>query len=272
MVPIKIDDILFAHGDYSTAIQQSKYIKWNRNLIVGNEDIAIYTDGSLPRVNNRVKTKIAWLLESPAVSAYQHEWIKTNYKAFDIIFTNNRDLLEMDSKFKFLPTGGCWIRPEEQYIYPKTKLISIIASNKNWTDGHALRNNIVNEIRNGQIKCDLYGRGFNDLPEKLDGLKDYMFSIVVENTKKDYYFTEKLIDCFATGTIPIYWGCPSIGNYFDERGMLVFNNVNELKNIVNGISPELYNLKLEYARKNFETAKDYMIAEDYMYEKYLSNL
>ena len=279
MVSIKIDDILFAHGDYSTAIQQSKYIKWNRNFIVGNEDVAIYTDGSLPRVNNRVKTKIAWLLESPAVSAYQHDWIKSNHNHFDIVFTNNKDLLDMGEKFKFLPTGGCWIKPEEQRIYPKTKFMSMIASNKNWTDGHNVRNKLIDIMRNsgGYIdtvrrhKIDLYGRGVNDLPEKLDGLRDYMFSIVVENTRKDYYFTEKLIDCFATGTVPIYWGCPSIGKFFDGRGILSFDSINELQENLRTIDESSYNSMLEYIKINFDKAKEYMIAEDYMYEKYMNN-
>lgn len=268
MVSIKIDDNLFAHATYSTDFQESKYIKWNRSPISGKENIAVYTDNSLSRVNPNVNKKICWLLESPSVSLYSHEWIAKNHNKFDIIFTNNKTLLDINDKFKFVPTGGCWIKSEDQYVYPKSKLVSIIASNKNWTDGHILRQKIVDEIKRNKIKVDLYGRGFNEIKYKLDGLKDYMFSIVVENTKKDYYFTEKIIDCFVTGTIPIYWGCPSIGNYFDEKGVLVFNNIDELNKIVNGLSPELYNLKLEYARINFEKAKEYMIAEDYMYEKY----
>lgn len=264
---LKIDDVLFAHAQYSTDYQISKHIKWDRSFIIGNEDIAVYTDNSLSRVNKNVKNKIAWLLESPAVSSYWHEWIKNNQYLFDIIFTNNKDLLDSGDKFKFVPTAGCWIKREDQYVYPKNKMISIIASNKNWTDGHKMRNSITNEIKN----IDIYGRGLNAIDYKLNGLKDYRYSIVVENTKKDYYFTEKLIDCFMTGTIPIYWGCPSIGNYFDDRGMLVFDNLDELKKIVNGVSIELYNLKLEYARVNFEKAKEYLIAEDYMYKNYLKS-
>jgi hypothetical protein len=105
MLSIKIDDILFAHAKYSTDFQESKYITWNRSFILGNEDIAVYTDNSLNRVNNRVKNKIAWLLESPAVSAHQHEWIVSKHHLFDTVFTNNKDLLNLGDKFKFLPTG-----------------------------------------------------------------------------------------------------------------------------------------------------------------------
>jgi len=262
---IKIDDNLFSHALYSTDIQMSKYINWDRSIIIGNEEIAVYTDQSLSRVNGGVKNKIAWLLESPSITSYAHEWIKNNHHLFDIIFTNNKELLDIGNKFKFVPTCGCWIKPQDQLIYQKSKMLSMITSSKNFTKGHNLRHDVINNIKN----IDLYGRGINPIDYKLQGLKDYMFSIVIENTKKDYYFTEKLIDCFATGTIPIYWGCPSIGEYFDDRGMLIFDNFEDLNKIVCGISEELYNLKLEYVRKNFNLSKEYLIAEDYMYDTYL---
>jgi len=268
MISIKIDDVLFAHAKYSTDFQLSKYINWDRSLIIGNEDISIYTDYSLSRVNRNVKNKIAWLLESPIITHQAHTWIKNNYNLFDVVFTNNKEHLDIGDKFKFVPTCGCWIKIEDQYVYLKSKMVSMISSNKNSTNGHNLRHTVKDNIKN----IDIYGRGTNPIDYKLEGLKDYMFSIVIENTKKDYYFTEKLIDCFMTGTIPIYWGCPSIGNYFDDRGILTFDNIEDLKKIMNEINEDSYNLKLEYIRKNFEIAKNYLMAEDYMYEKYLKEL
>ena len=53
-------------------------------------------------------------------------------------------------------------------------------------------------------KMTVFGRGYDPIEFKIDGLKDYRFSVVIENCKRDYWFTEKLIDCFVTGTIPIY--------------------------------------------------------------------
>lgn len=279
MVSIKINDSLFAHAKYSTDFQESKYINWNRSHVYGNEDAVIYTDNSLGSVNSNIKTKICWLLESPAVSSHQHEWIKSNHNKFDIVFTNNKDLLKIDTnftedninsgaKFKFLPTGGCWIKPEDQRIWDKNSIVSMISSNKDFTDGHRMRNDILNNISG----LDIFGRGRNPIDYKLGGLKNYMFSIVVENTKKDYYFTEKIIDCFATGTVPIYWGCPAISDtfmFFDKRGILSFDTLDELKDIISNLSPELYDSKKEYVENNFFKMKEYLIAEDYMWEKYL---
>jgi hypothetical protein len=67
----------------------------------------------------------------------------------------------------------------------------------------------------------------------------------MENCKKDYYFTEKLIDCFRTKTIPIYWGCPSIGTFFDVNGILTFNTVEELKSILLNLTNEYYYSKIK---------------------------
>jgi hypothetical protein len=35
-----------------------------------------------------------------------------------------------------------------------------------------------------------------------------------------HYWTEKIADCFLAGTVPIYWGCPNIGDYFPSDAMI----------------------------------------------------
>ena len=50
-----------------------------------------------------------------------------------------------------------------------------------------------------------------------------MFSIAIENSRNGCYFTEKILDCFTTRTVPIYWGCPDIGDYFDMNVIITFN-------------------------------------------------
>lgn len=49
-----------------------------------------------------------------------------------------------------------------------------------------------------------------------------MFHLVVENVSQRDYFTEKLLDCLLTLTLPIYWGCPNLGEYFDLQGIIHF--------------------------------------------------
>ena len=53
----------------------------------------------------------------------------------------------------------------------------------------------------------------------------------MENCKSPGYFSEKIIDCLIQGTIPIYWGDPTISSYFNMKGIINFNNIDEIANL-----------------------------------------
>ena len=82
-----------------------------------------------------------------------------------------------------------------------------------------------------------------------------MFNVAIENTQQENYFTEKLLGCFETLTIPIYMGCPNIGDYFDTRGMIIVNSAEEIRCELLNISVEKYQKMLPYAKKNKELMK-----------------
>ena len=86
-----------------------------------------------------------------------------------------------------------------------------------------------------------------------------MFSIVTENCDKDGYFTEKLIDCFLTGTIPIYFGCKKVNDLFHGMGMIRFNSIEYLESILKPnstmVTTEAYEDSLTHIAENFLLAK-----------------
>ena len=94
-----------------------------------------------------------------------------------------------------------------------------------------------------------------------------MFSIAIENCSVPNYFTEKIGDCFATRTIPVYIGCPNIGSFFNDRGII--NLTHELD--LDSLTEELYRSKLASIEYNFERIKKYEIPEDLIYETYLKH-
>ena len=165
-------------------------------------------------------------------------------------------MLDLDERFKWCPTGGYWIKDAK--IYPKSKIISFITSNKYSIPGHRLRLQWVEMLKD---RVDLYGRGFNEIPNKEDGLCDYMFSIAIENAFYETYFTEKILDCFATGTIPVYLGTPDIGKYFNKDGII------DLTEEVY-ISEELYYNKMDAIRDNLERVKQFEVLEDFISNTY----
>ena len=53
----------------------------------------------------------------------------------------------------------------------------------------------------------------------------------MENSIAELYYTEKIIDCFLTGTVPIYWGTKRITDGFNKDGIIMLDDY--LKNIDN---------------------------------------
>jgi hypothetical protein len=262
---VKIIDTNFAHAKFSTDFQESKHVDWDRDTrFLTAEDIVFLTDNSMRLMTNG--KRYGFMMEPRAINSSIYEWVKSNYSTFDTIFTYDKELLDTSKVFKFYPHSGCWIKPEDQKIYEKNKLVSIVASNKQSTFGHRLRHESISVAKNNGINLDVYGRGYSPIEYKLEAFSGYAFSIVIENSKFDYYFTEKLIDSFMTGTVPIYWGCPSIGDFFNLDGMIVFNDVNDLISKLKSLSLEKYKSMLPAVKENFELAKKFLIAEDWIYE------
>lgn len=72
------------------------------------------------------------------------------------------------------------------------------------------------------------GRGYREIARKSEGLAPYRFSVVIENSREKGYFSEKLIDALMCRTVPIYWGAPDIGDYFDTEGMIVCQSFEDI--------------------------------------------
>jgi len=257
-----LDKNFIHHNESRLSCDQQYMIDFTWDRYSNDNNLVVYTDSMLINVDQNIKNKIAWLLEPKNVSPQIYEWIINNEEKFDHIWTHCKYLIKRNDKYKFVPFGGCWIYENDQKIYDKTKLISIIASYKKITFGHNLRHEIIQKYSD-KIQ-GIYGNGYNTINYKLEGLKDYMFSVCIENSKYDYFFTEKLIDCFITGTVPIYWGCPSTNKFFDTRGMIIIKDTENLKSIFNKITPELYNKMKPYIEINFQKAKNYLLTEQWI--------
>lgn len=206
----------------------------------------------VPR-NNRIK--VAWLIEPDCISPQTYVYIKQNYSKFTYVLTHTKSLLDQIPNAVFYSFGTSFIKPEDFKIYNKTKNVSMIASNKTYCKGHEFRHIIRKSL---PAEIDIFGTGINPIDYKLDGLKDYRYSIAMENSKHDFYFTEKLIDCFLTGTIPIYWGCPGIGKFFNTDGMMIFDSKEEAHQLLEKTNTFDYDSKRFAIEQNFELAKQYV--------------
>ena len=197
---------------------------------------------------------------------------ETFRKKFKAIFTHNKNLLDLNyDNVYFYPWGTTLLDNEDQFkIYNKTKLVSFHYSYKTWWEGHAFRTNIGNFLKKQNLSnIDIEGPlEYVDYVDKIDTVKDYHYSIEIENVFEDLFFSDKIIDCFLTGTIPIYKGCKQISKFFNTDGIIFFDNEAELLDILKNLTPEQYKSKEKAIIENFEKAKEYIHPEDYIFKNY----
>ena len=70
---------------------------------------------------------------------------------------------------------------------------------------------------------------YNDIAVKI--YSQYKFVLAIENTIKDYYFTEKIINPILANSIPIYYGTHTVFEIINKKRVIYFNdydNINEL--------------------------------------------
>lgn len=101
----------------------------------------------------------------------------------------------------------------------KTKQLSWITSNGSRRAGQQQRMRFLRRLT-GAVEFDLWGKGFTPIGDKWDGLAPYRYSLAVENHSGPYYWTEKLADCFLAWTMPIYYGCTNIEDFFPKDSMI----------------------------------------------------
>ena len=71
--------------------------------------------------------------------------------------------------------------------------------------------------------------------DKVKFLKKYKFSIAMENSEADGYASEKIIDSFLAGTIPIYYGDYMVDEYINPKSYILIKNEKDLENKINYI-------------------------------------
>jgi hypothetical protein len=226
-----------------------------------DKPVSLYVDRRIIDTNNDFK--IALLIEPNTIRPDYHKYILENYNRFNYILTYDSDILKLPNAILF--EFGCpWIQ-HLGYGYPEKEFgVSIVISNKLMAPGHYLRKELwerQNEILiNKRFFRSFYGsfNGFENTPilgQDKYPLFNTTHSIIIENTKSDYYFTEKITDCLITKTIPIYWGANKISNYFDN--IIQIQSVDEIINACNSLNPGDYSNSFDIIENNFSKAIEF---------------
>jgi hypothetical protein len=252
----------FQHAFSSTLWKHPISFNWAKNQL--KERTFFIDQAIIDNIETNDTEKFGWVVESRVIIPQVINEFKKNYKAisesYKYIFTHHKDLYDLAPNFIYFPPHGYWI--ENPFLYNKSKIASLISSNKNIGPGHVYRLNWVNRLKD---KIDIFGRGIKTINKKEEALCDYMFSVTIENDQYSTYWTEKILDCFVTGTVPIYHGSPDIGDYFNSKGIITLDDNFDPKNL----SRDLYESMLPTIKENFEKALKYNVIEDLLYEQHL---
>ena len=84
------------------------------------------------------------------------------------------------------------------------------------------------------------------IKNKIDFLSDYKFSIAMENSNGDGYLSEKIVDSFIAGTIPIYYGDYLLDEFINPKTYILIKGENDI------------DTKIEYIKKIDKDDKLYM--------------
>ena len=230
-----------------------------------DRQVRVYVD-QLPEKIYRNEITILHLSE-PDVIYNSADVAIANYNCFDFILTFDKNVLNACPnavKFEF---GTTWIYG---YKFKEKEFgISTIIGHKQKAPGHLMRHDLWLRRKEIMVPSSFYISAHGG-PENTDGCPvlgkeahkkhiafDTQYHIAIENSNGDYYFSEKLIDCFQTKAVPIYWGCPAIGDYFNTDGMIIINDTDEMIRKVNSLKPGDYEKMADAIEENYELSKEF---------------
>jgi hypothetical protein len=241
---------------------------WLQVNSTASKKVVIFVDS--PQYYERFKDydlKIAVICEPDELigsTAVFKEWADK----MDLILTWDEELLKLPNAKRFLqPYSAHWIDILNYNKWNKEFNVSTVVGGKNQTVGHKMRHELYSRQKEIIVPKRFFissampvSNMFNNpyLGKSKEPLFDSMFHICIENVgRRENAITEKLIDCIVTGTVPIHWGCTNLYEFFDTRGIIVAKDVNDIIEICNQLTPELYYSMKPFIENNKKNALKY---------------
>ena len=108
--------------------------------------------------------------------------------------------------------------------------ISVICSDAMRTEGQRERLLFLDGLKK-QLgdRIDHYGRGFQPIDDKMDGILGYRLHLALENCRAKHYWSEKLIDSYLGWAFAVYVGCPNILDYFPKNSVDLIDSMDPIR-------------------------------------------
>jgi hypothetical protein len=171
--------------------------------------IAFYTENKIPDLNKA----------DYAIGFIHLNYLDRYFKIFD--YFNLKLLVNIINSRKYAMKS----RKRKRKLF----CAAVISNN---ISGDFFRLKFINEL-NKYKGVDMGGRFKNNVggkvKDKIQFLSSYKFSIAMENSGSDGYCTEKIIQSFLSGTIPIYYGDYMIDEYFNPKSLILINGEKDIQ-------------------------------------------
>jgi hypothetical protein len=245
-------------------VNSSSYPEWPNLKVDYHKPIKLFMDKDLTGYDKNEECFNILFTREPSALLGIVDYVNKNKDMFDAILTYDEDILKLPNSY-FFPFGTSWVKEYDHKL--KNFSVSHLTGFKLMLEGHGIRH----EVNFNQDKINIpkaffiSNRGrptpnpFNnpEIGEKKEPLFHSEFCICIENTKQNNFFTEKLIDCLVTKTVPIFYGADNIGEFFNTNGFIIANSTQEIIEKCNSLDETSYSKMIPAIEDNYERSKKY---------------
>ena len=207
------------------------------------------------------------------------ETIIRNANQYDLILTTDVEILENCPNAIMFPYGTTWLNTgkidhpdgfgeydeslDELHENKRFEISFLCSNHARSLEGYDKRKEIWSRRSEFENPTLFYSSTRHPISPNIlpEDDKKYLFNsqfhITIESSTIPNYFSEKLIDALITKTVPIYWGCPNIGDFFDARGMIIVDSETDVVEVCNNITSETYEEMKPFVDENYKRAREY---------------
>lgn len=126
--------------------------------------------------------------------------------------------------------------PADEIINQKSDFCAYVMSNtKNSSDERVQIFDLLNAYKTVSSGGKWRNNVGGPVANKLEFQTKHKFAIAFENNSHPGYLTEKFAEAAQAGSIPIYWGDPGIGNYFNSKAFINCHDYPTLNEVVSRV-------------------------------------
>lgn len=226
--------------------------------------------GVWARILKNRKKNILFIGEPPIINPFS--FMKIFLFFFPKVFTWNDNLVDNIKYFKYVLPKEIKNIKIKKVPFKDKKLLVLMNSNLAPFLPFQLLSYPVKELYTERARAvdffdryypnnfALYGRGWNkpqrfSIGQRLLGFKKYAtykgkfpekdkykilsgfkFCLCFENSAVTGYISEKIIECFKVGVVPVYWGAPNISDYINPKCFIDYRKFRTFEELANFLS------------------------------------